>query len=1121
MALRFILGKAGSGKTTHCMDDIAALVNSEKFPLYYIVPEQYTLEAEKSLVNKFAYKAVIKAQVLSFERLSFHVLSETGARQGNVLDSTGKSMVIRKILHDIAPKLKYYHKTPVSAGFVKSVSLTIRELYQQEASGESLAPAKFSTVYQASKFEDVRLIFESYKAFVENEYISSDTSLDILNQNIVNSKLFRGAIIWIDNFTGFTAQEYRVIENLLKMADTVNVCVNLANRSTNYTNPLPEDVYYESKFLISKLTTIAKENNIEILADKFLDSSYRFKNSPELNWLLENYESNRPMPYAGKNERVSLCSFPDKYLEAKAVADNIIQLVRDRGLNFNEIAVLPGDMPAYSPILQNTFERYNIPCFFDLRIGILFHPLTEFVRTLFEVIMKNWSYESVFRLLKTDLLDIEENEIDLLENYVIEYGIRGSKWKHDEWKYGFGKNSPYGKTSIHNTKKAVYDRVSEFTNGYTPKGKIKPADVCRDIYNYLLKLRTPEKLTRLSMDAAEEGNMYLYRIHSGIWNILMAVLEKITDIFDNAELAKMTTAEFADILFMGLSSCDMGIIPPSQDQVIVGDIYRSRLNNIKAVFIIGMTGELIPKRAESEGLLDDNDKAFLENSGIELGTNTDKQTYINSHTIFGVLTKASDYLFLYYPEKDTSGKTSSPSPLLWKIKQLFHFDVKGRESKAEKITLPKPMLEELGEHLNASAEKEPVPDEFGAALISWYSDSDAFANQMRKTSSSMPNIRALSYEALDSLYKKDMVTSVSRIERYVECPFSYFLRYNLKIKERADYRVRNVDLGNIFHEALELFTAHLHTNSLDWGGMGYSEIDKIVEELFVGFAEKGKSDIFTYDAKTGYVLEQVKKISKRSIWALGSHIKSGNFKPLAAEVSFDSDAGITVDINDRFRFMLTGRIDRVDLMERSGETYVKIIDYKSGAKKLDITDVYYGRQLQLLTYMGALASHGDKILGIVDKPKPGGLFYFKFDNPIAEYNENVAEGDIYKNILGQFKMSGLTVKDNVIIEGIDSNIAKSSAIISVNLDKNGEYTSRSEALVSKAEFEHLINFTRDKISEIGRKIISGNIEAKPYKRGMRSGCDYCPYISVCGFNENGANRQYNYFRKVKNLGELK
>ena len=1114
MALRFILGGAGAGKTTYCTNDIINSANTGKRPLFYIVPEQYTLEAEKSLVAKFAGRSVIKAQVLSFERLGYHVISETGARQGGVLDSVGKSMVVRKILNDISPSLKYYHKTPIGAGFVKDITRTIKELYQYEASEPALMLPSFTSVHQANKFGDIRLTFNAYKDFVEGSYISSDTTLDILNDSVGKSKLLAGATIWMDNFAGFTPQEYRVIGNLLKQAAQVNICVDITERAATYRDVSPDDLYYEAKFMINKVTEVAKEVGAAILEPVFLEGSRRFKDSPELKHLLENYEKPGNNIYVHENaQQIKTASFPNKYLEVQSVADNIIRLVRDEGLKFHEIAVLPGDMDSYAPALQNTFARYGIPCFVDFRIGILFHPMSEFVRALFEIIMKSWSHESVFRLLKTGLLDISDDAINELENYAIEYGVRGSKWRKDEWEYGFGESSQYDKASIHETKEVVYNAISEFSAKYTPKGKVKPAEVCRDIYEFMTRLNVPDKLTALAMEAANDKDMYLYRIHSGIWNVHMDVLDKIAQIFGDME---MTTTEFADILFMGLSSCDMGIIPPSKDQVIVGDIYRSRLNDVKAVFIIGMTSDQIPKKAESEGLFDDSDKEALENFGIELGANSDKQTYINSHMVFRVLTKASDHLFLYYPERSLSGKANSPSPLLWRINKLFSFVDSGQRTSNDYITLPGPMLGKLREVLDSDDERA---NELGAALINWYSDSDAYRSKIKDALGGVRAARVLSGEVLNALYSSEIVTSISRIEKYVECPFSYFLRYNLKARERADYKVKDVDLGNVFHDALEMFSGHLEERGLDWGGLDYGYIDKSVEHIFADFSDKG-TDIFSYDEKSAYILEQVKRITKRSVWALGAHLKSGDFKPFAAEVGFDYNAGMSVKIDDEHRFILTGRIDRVDIMTSGDESYVKIIDYKSGSKTFDATDVYYGRQLQLLAYMNALTKNGDKILGLPKNPKPGGLFYFKFDDPIADFGAGSNDAEIYDAILDKFKMVGLILSDKAVVEGIDKNIEKNSNIISAGLNKSGEYVSRSGNMVSAEGFEQIMGFADRKIGEIGKKIIAGEIEARPYKRGQRTGCDYCPYLAVCGFNEDGKGA-YRNFHRVKGIGELR
>ncbi|MDL2248497.1 helicase-exonuclease AddAB subunit AddB [Tyzzerella sp. OttesenSCG-928-J15] len=1121
MALRFIFGGPGSGKTTHCINEIVDLASSSKGSFYYIVPEQYSLEAEKSLVNAFAGKAAIKAQVLSFERLAYRILSETGVKQGGLLDYTGKNMVIRKIVNNIRPELKYYRKANIGTGLVKNIADTIKELYQYEIKPEDLHLKEFENISQKNKFEDLMLIYSEYRKLIESEFISADTTLDILNSNIEKSSFLDGANIWIDNFTGFTPQEYRVIRSMIKHAAQVNICVGIKEWQLHYAEISADDIFYEAKKLINTVSDMAREENINIAQPCVLKEMYRFKNSPELMWIEANYTKVRPAKYQGENNRVFTYSYKNKFAEIYGVADKIVELVRDKGLNYSQIAIVSGSIESYGAVVQSVFGRYGIPYFVDMRMGILAHPLTELVRSLFEVINRNWSYESVFHLLKTDLLEIDKNTIDMLENYALAYGIQGYRWSQPEWRYGFAKNSGFDKDEIHRAKEYAYETVSKFTAKYSPKKKIAPAEVCEDIYYFLMETGIQEKLSRLAMEAAENNDMQLYREHSGIWNTVMGVLDKISSIFGDSP---MSLFEFAQILESGLASCDMGIIPPAQDRVIVGDIYRTRLNEIKALFVIGVTNDSFPKQTANEGLFDDRDKGTLSKNGIEISSDSKIQSFVYNHMAYYVFTKASDYLYISYPENDMAGKSMTASPVVYKLERLMGKQAGGNELNEEykKITLPQVMLKELGEILNKK-ESGAELDEFETALLSWYTSNLFYEKYLDKRRTDIYGESSLSPEIIDSLYKPNIQTSISRLEKYVACPFSYFLRYNIKAEDREYYQVKNVDLGNIFHDVLELFSQYVEENSLSWDKLEYGEIQNVAEELFGKLLDRDETDIFDNDSRTGYILQRVKKTAVRSIWALSEHIKKGEFKPYGAEVDFGISSpltGIVIDINGQYSFTLTGRIDRVDILDKNGNNYVKVIDYKSGSKKFDITDIYYGMQMQLMAYMGALMKNGDKILGMDKKPLPGGILYFRLNDPVIDYTYNMSESDLYENILDEFKMSGLVLDDKTVIEGIDGSIEKSSGVVPVSLNAKGEYVSRSGSLATKEVFEKAVKYTENKIRSVGEEIISGNIEAKPYKKGISTGCDYCAYNAICGFNPKLAGSSYKIFAKKKSIAEL-
>ena len=1116
MGLRYILGGSGTGKTTKCLDEIFQLAQNAQQKLYYIVPEQYSLEAEKKLVARFPGKSTVKAQVLSFERLAFHVLSETGTKQGDVLDHMGKNMIVRKLLNDVKPKLKYYRNAAISPGLVKNISGSIKEFYQYKVKLEDIQVPENVTIGQTYKFEDIKLIYNEYKNFVENDFISADTTLDILSDNIEKSGLVNRSVIWIDNFSGFTPQEYNVIKQFLKLAQTVNICINIKDEKIQYNELTLDDPYYESKYLINKLTQIAQEEKIVIEAVSFRSNSYRFNNAPEIRWIEQHYNDAVLPCYPHESQRLFIRALNNKYDEIHNLAGEIMRLTRDEDILYSQIVVLSGNIEAYSPSIQNIFSRYNIPTFIDMRIGILAHPMVEFIRSLFEIRLKNWSYESVFRLLKTNLLPIALDDVDLLENYVIAYGIKGWRWKSAEWKYGFGERGSYDREKIHEIKNTVYETLAIFTENIGEKGRVNPEKLCAKIYEYLVSVGIPQKLNELSMEAARSKNMQIYREHAGIWNTVMKVLDKTAAIFSDMD---MSIKEFAQIIDAGFASCDMGILPPAQDQVIVGDIYRTRLNEIKALFIVGATEDSFPKKADEDGVFNDKDKLILKSMNIELGLESDKQTYINSHLAYSVFTKASDYLFIYYPESNISGKSLVPSPVVHKLRQLFE----RQKNEGEPITLPRVMLKSLGSVLNKKKTGESL-NEFETALYDWYIGNEAFSTHISKAQLEAYSIKPLSKDVLSNLYKENIRISISRLEKYVECPFSYFVRYNLKAADRDSYQVQNVDLGNAFHDVLELFSCEMEAEGVNWGDLDYAEIESRVNAIFENIISEDNSDIFTYDIKSAYILERVKKTAIRSIWALGKHISKGSFTPYGAEVDFGLTSplsGIKIEIDENHSFTLTGRIDRIDLLAKNGEKYVKIIDYKSGNKKFDITDIYYGMQMQLLVYMGALLNRGDEILRLDKKPLPGGVFYFRLNDPVIDYDSGRTGQDVYNDLLEEFKMSGLVLDEKAVIEGIDSDIEKNSAVLPVSVNSSGEYSSRAGALASGEDFNNIIEYTNKKMKEIGKAIVSGNIDAKPYKKGPRSGCDFCSYSAICGFSENSGKSAYRIFNSKKSISDLK
>jgi ATP-dependent helicase/nuclease subunit B len=489
------------------------------------------------------------------------------------------------------------------------------------------------------------------------------------------------------------------------------------------------------------------------------------------------------------------------------------------------------------------------------------------------------------------------------------------------------------------------------------------------------------------------------------------------------------------------------------------------------------------------------------------------------------MVKASDYLYIFCPETD-GVNTLHMSPVFDRMEKMFKDAYLDRSVLENYISTEEAMFNKAVKAVYEAGNGH-IKNAKDYALSLWYKDKQGYKGILESAGSTdyYGNERLSAY-SIDMIYGENTKTSVSRLERFVECPFSFFVKYSLEAEDRQSYHIQRVDLGNLFHEILEIFARIVRAKDLSWSGLSYEKINEIVDLAYVQINETRKSDLFINEARSRFILERTKKIAKTSIWALCKHISAGSFKPFETEMDFGITSpvtGIEIQVGRGRTFTLTGRIDRIDILDTEGEAYVKIIDYKTGNTKFDITDIYYGMQLQLLLYMNALVKNGAKILNLPKDPKAGGIFYFNIQNPLAEYIDEAGENreKINELLLSQFKMSGLVLNKNEVIKGLDSEFEKNSPVIPVTVNAKGEYASRSNALAGEEDFMRIMGFAENKVREIGNSILAGDIEPKPYKKGAYSGCDYCSYNAICAFEAGSGGFKYNYLYKKAGLSDLK
>ncbi len=1121
MSVRYIIGGSGCGKTFLCLKEISEKINHRcNHSLILVVPEQSTLQYEKALCSLSASVAVTAAQVLSFGRLSYHLFSEVGMSKRKLLTDTGKHMLLRKIVNEAGNELLFFGKAAQRDGFIELLSSIISELYRYDIAEENLEQCiaamnsenSGSDTSLSLKLRDIKLILQRFKGYIKENYLSTDETLSILSEKISESGMLKGAEIWIDGFTGFTPAELKVIFKLLKKADSVTVTFPI-NASRGFSldrlsHIIPIDPFYEPKHTLKKIHGFSVENNVEREEMTVLQTPVRLENSPQLKFLYYNYFSSAATPYENNDlASIYLLEFENRYEEIEGVAHKLISLVRDEGYRFRDIGILSGSLLEYEKTISNIFAEYDIPFFMDVKKDILSNPLTELIRAAVAVLAQSFSYESVFRFLKTGLTGIPRGRVDLLENYALAHGIKGYKWHMESFaQVGTGDSalSQWELEEINLAKNQLMEALHPFINGLTNKSKASIQEYSLRIFSMLDNLKVWDKLSEFIQAKEMEGDGLLVREYSQIYGKICAVFDKMVEIIGEEQV---NPKDFAKILDSGLAATDLGLLPPAADQVVIGDLSRSMLPEIKVLFLVGASDKIF--QGSMEGILNDDERIVLAAQGMELAPTPKQAMHKEPFILFSTLTKPSERLFLTCATGSLEGKAIRPHPIFKKLGNMFSgslsqdMDVEANISFYNKISTPKATLKEIPSILRKSPDKVSKEE---SGLYKWYGNNPDYSGEIKKMSKIMAdeekNSRFLNGSSVKRLYGKDIVIGVSRLEKYVNCPFSYFMKYNLKATERKIFNVAPIDIGNLFHGILEEFTKVLQRDGISWREVTKKSIDQYVEECADTVVPSIGSQVYMSTSRLRHLVHRVKRVSKKSIWALSEHIKRGDFEFFGAELEFKPETGINsieIWINNESRFLLTGRIDRIDVLDLKGNTYIKIIDYKSGNVRFDINDVFFGVQLQLMLYLDALIKNGKELLG-EDKVKgellPGGVFYFNINDPII--SDVVPSADqLDEVILKAFKMSGLVLESEEVIKAMDNAISGYSSIIPVQLTSKGVSARSSTAPLGY--FNEVRQAVNDKIKEIGKQMLTGDISAEPIKNKRHNSCRYCAFGSICGF----------------------
>lgn len=1062
------------------------------------------MQTQKELVRLHPDGGILNIDILSFQRLAYRVFEETGTRVGKVLEETGKNLVLRKIAQERKGELKVLGGNLKKMGYISEIKSLISELTQYAVTEEALADFLEKSKEKPHlyyKLCDVQVLYKAFHAYLADQYITAEELLEVLCRVVERSEMIRESVIVLDGFTGFTPIQNMLMQKLMLYAKKVMVTVTIDERENPYHVEGEHQLFYLSKKTVAGLKRLAQEVDVKEEEPVWVHpgEKSRFAAGGELQWLEQNLFRLRWQRYPQNSGQISLHILKNPEEEVSWAAGRIRELIREKNYHYRDFALITGDMESYSPVLERILADYEIPCFLDNKRSILKNPFVEFIRALLEIAEQDFSYESVFRYLRSGLSGMEPEEVDLLENYVLALGVRGAK----RWEERFIR-SYKGLTEEELEQIDSYRaRVAEDLLPFVKIQRKKAVDVrtrTTALYELIAKKGIQGRLAVFEERFRREHNQVLAKEYHQIYGILMDLLDKLVDLLGEEEL---TIREYTEILEAGFAEVRVGVIPPGVDQVMAGDMERTRLKDVKVLFFLGVNEGSVPKNMSRAGLLSDMEREQLRISGMELAPTAREQGYIQRFYLYLNLTKPSDQLYLSCTLLDSGGKALRPSYLMNVMKRLFPELELKQETVQRENGLPR--TEREGVRLLIEGLKEYREGRGSAQfyeLYRWYAKQERYEEKLTQLldgAFSVHQDTKLGKAVAHALYGTVLENSVTRLEQYAACAYAHFLMYGLKLSEREQYEFAPVDMGNIFHETLEAFSKKLDASDYTWKTLPREVADEWVEECLASLTVDYGNTVLNSSARNSYMIRRMARILKRTVWALGEQIRKGMFTPENYEISFSgvSDLeAINIELSPEEQLKLRGRIDRVDTCEDAEHVYVKVIDYKSGTTSFQLLALYHGLQLQLVIYLNAAMElmkkeHPDK------EVLPAGVLYYQIQDPVLDTDGE--EADVTARVLEKLKPNGLINGDPEIIKRLDQSMPGRSQVLPIAYNKDGSLRAGSP-VASGEQFAALSRYVNRKIRKIGSEVLDGRMDVNPYELKGKTACDYCAYSGVCGLD---------------------
>ncbi|MHC4624104.1 MAG: PD-(D/E)XK nuclease family protein [Planctomycetota bacterium] len=1133
MAIQFILGRSGTGKTSYCLKAIInALAEPGDQRLILLVPEQATYQAERAILADRKIAGYHRLHVLSFDRLQFLLLGKNTARAA--LTRIGQQMIVHRLLRENARNLKLFGSSADWTGLSRQMAETVVELHEYAKTAQDIdqllseLDGDRHNSLAALKFADIGLIFKEYLKAVEGKFVDPDMQLNQARRAVAEAGFLKEARLWVDGFAGFTAAELAILSELLKTIADAQIALCLDPSRLDLSNPQmsgPEHfgLFSPTERTYSDLYEIIKKSEQKLVEPIVLTTGARFVDCSQLAHIERGVFEPAPSTVEAA-ESIRLISAPNARAEAQFVAAQIVKLVKDKEYRYRDIAVIASNVGRYEHYIRAYFDDYGIPFFIDKRRALNQHPVIHLICSALQVVTGGFSHYDICSYLKTDLIPADRSDIDLLENYCLVFGTGGADWQGDkDWNFAGEEEQDFDERRVNQIRQEVSGPLLKLWERLCPSGN--PAGISADeftqiIFDFLDSLQTPQKLGDWIEKATEAEDYSEVEEHRQFYDKLLTVFDELAEVFADR---MMTAEDYLAILNSAFSQMTLAFIPPTLDQVLVGSIERSRHPDLKAVFLIGATQRQFPTPVVAAGILTDDDRKAAESADFALAPSARQKLLERQYLAYIAFTRPSQLLYVIYPLVDDKGGPECPSQFVTNLKSLFD-DLNEECIAADRIDTEDAhtrhgLIDLLCGGLGRDALRESAQhsrEALDELLDDVCADEDlADVGSTVVSALSYDNCARLDKRVVEKLFGPELRSSATRLGTFAACPYRYFARYVLELQERKEFKFEPLDVGVFYHKVLDMLSKAIAAERKDFA--------KIEDECLLRLLQEQVKKLFQTDSfvshfarhsrHNAFIIDSASEVLEDCVRAIAQMVRAGSFRPSRSEVSFgqvkdthDTLGDYRIRLSNNRVMLLAGKIDRLDIANVNNRKVAIVFDYKRRPKSFNWSQFYYGLDMQLPIYMLAVRSTS------ADQADVVGAFYMPVEvSPgKAAFEEALSKAESFA-----YKAKGIF--SGKFARQLDENASKDSSFYNFYVTKEGEpYGSYgNRGALRPADFETLLKFTGNKMGELAKEILSGRIDVNPYRLGSLSPCSYCKYKPVCRFDW-----QINDYNPLESLSKI-